>query len=109
MNAAYIEIAVQVAMVLFTGFLLPAAKRWLDSRVHANDMAALVGALSRAAQLVAADYTAGRIALPQAATGIADYAVKNLPEIVAKLAPSPETLADMAKAVLLEKAVVQSK
>lgn len=79
---------------------------WLASGTHQRDMDLLIGALGRAAiaaarevleQRVAGDHSGAAL---QAIEDVVAYAKINLPETIAKLAPSDDTLRVMARAAL---------
>ncbi|MDQ1079684.1 hypothetical protein [Pseudoroseomonas cervicalis] len=101
-----LEHLVLPALLAFGAYLvtlLPGPLRqWLASATHARDMELLLGALMRSALASLPDLAGSRITAAEAARRAAEYARANLPDTLAKLQPSPETLQAMAKAAVTQ-------
>jgi hypothetical protein len=104
-NALLAELLATALPIVLSGIaaaLAPAAKRFLDAHQHSATLDVLVGALGRAAQLGAQNVATGQATTPDAAAAMVQYVQTNLPGTVAKLAPSPDALAQMATAILIQ-------
>jgi hypothetical protein len=99
------EFAAPVLVMAATGLggwvltLLPGPLRtWLQSATHQRDVALVLGAMTRRALAI----QSGAVATASPPLDLAAYARQALPEVLAKLAPTDETLRTMALAAMAQ-------